>query len=93
MDEIRLSKKQRTMFEQLAKQQLNLSNPAERIAAEQQLLAKLVQQRPEDRFELPELPADLLAKRQADLLDISGSQDDDQFEWVFQRVIIFTIFF
>lgn len=82
MDEIRLSKKQRTMLEQLAKQQLNSSDSADREVAEQQLWERLVQQRAEDRFELPEVPLLLTRRHPNPLLDTSGSMDDG-FEWVF----------
>jgi hypothetical protein len=79
MDEIRLSKKQRTMLEQLAKQQLNSADTFEREFAEQQLLDKLIHQRAEDRFELPDLPDNLLNKPTLDL-NSSGSFVDADYE-------------
>lgn len=59
MDEVRLSKKQRTILEQLAKQQLDTDDPAKLEKVEKQVLEKLVQQRRKDQFELPELPTKL----------------------------------
>jgi hypothetical protein len=79
MDDIRLNKKKRTMLEQLAKQQLESSDTSEREAAEQQLLDKLIQQRAEDRFELPDLPANFLNKPVPDL-DSTGSFVEDDYE-------------
>lgn len=79
MDEIRLSKKQRTMLEQLAKQQLDSTDASDREAAEQELLDKLIRQRAEDRFELPDLPDDLLNKPVPDV-NSSGSILDDAYE-------------
>ncbi|KAI6190900.1 hypothetical protein M3Y97_00169000 [Aphelenchoides bicaudatus] len=94
MDDIRMSKKQKIMLEQLAKQQLESSNDDERGAAEQQLLEKLIQQRPEDKFELPDLPSNFLNRnipnweastffdeQDFELSEDSGSEtDDDDFE-------------
>ena len=76
LDEVRLSKKQRILLEQLAKQQLNSTNPAERIAAEQLLYTKLVQQRPDDQFELPEVKKLLVDKKKG------GVADSGDIRWV-----------
>lgn len=69
-----MSKKQRTLLEQLAKQQLNTSDPSERLAAEQSMYTKLVQQRADDTFELPDLPM-LPQRRQHQ--DLSSSQESE----------------
>jgi hypothetical protein len=75
MGQVQLTGKQKAMFEQFAEQQLNSSDPDVRLAAEQELWEKLVEQNTSNYFELPDLPKGFFNPNQ--LIDSSDSEEDD----------------
>lgn len=77
MSQIQLSGKQKAMFEQFAEQQLNSSDPDVRVAAEQELWQKLVEQNEQNYFELPILPEASLKPNPTNSQSDSEEDDDE----------------